>query len=264
MSGIILQSGMLGSASSYDADAQAWIDAVESADAQALETGVKDAMNQLVIDMKNSSLWTPIKTMNVWMGARTLAGILIDVKNPLSSWTNNNFLIGDYNRTTGLNGDGSTKSINTNRNNNADPQDNQAMWCYIHTTGSSTRYMGGGSTQTGSTNIQISGANDLRFRSQNSTNTLRSGAHGPGLAGVTRDNSSTFDWRGNGTGGTLSRGSQTPYDSDVFVFAVGVSGSPNSWADGRLRAAAIGEAHNLTDAETALATYISSITALSL
>ena len=45
--------------------------------------------------------------------------------------TNNNFVDADYNRETGLKGDGSTKYLDSNRNNNADPQDSNHLSAYV-------------------------------------------------------------------------------------------------------------------------------------
>jgi hypothetical protein len=129
-----------------DPDAKTWINAVEDADSSYLEQDVKRAMNKLVLDMKNYSLWYQTSSMTVRMGARTLAGALIDIKSPNKSWTNNNFVSADYNRITGLLGDGSTKYLYSGITNNLLPQNDRSIWEYLQATASSNvrHYAGGG------------------------------------------------------------------------------------------------------------------------
>lgn len=97
----------------YDSDAQAIITAVESADGQALETVVTDALNQFVLDLKTANIYTPLAagTWRLLAGPRTLAGILACGQG--GAPTNNNFVAGDYTRAIGLKGDGTTKTIST-------------------------------------------------------------------------------------------------------------------------------------------------------
>ena len=57
-----------------DADAAAYITAVETADGQALENGVKVAIDNFVLGCKQDGIWTAIKASCILAGARTLAG----------------------------------------------------------------------------------------------------------------------------------------------------------------------------------------------
>ena len=102
----------------YDADAQAYITAVETADGQALETAVKDAINAFVVGCKADGIWNAIKASCILAGARTLNGVLVPLAG--AAPTNNGFVGAgtDYNRKTGLLGNGSSKWLNSNRNNN--------------------------------------------------------------------------------------------------------------------------------------------------
>ena len=102
-----------------DADAQAYITAVETADGQELETAVRDAINDFVVGCKADGIWDALKASCILAGARTLTGALVPLKG--TAPTNFNFVPGDYNRTTGLVGDGSTKWLNSNRSHLADP-----------------------------------------------------------------------------------------------------------------------------------------------
>jgi hypothetical protein len=107
---------------SFDSDASTYIDAVETADGQALETGVRIAINDFVLGCKQDEIWDAIKASCILAGARTLDGALV----PLTGGapTNFNFVSGDYDRETGLVGDGSTKYLDSNRAVNATPSSN--------------------------------------------------------------------------------------------------------------------------------------------
>jgi hypothetical protein len=60
-----------------DADAAAYIAAVEAADGQALEAGVRWNIDQFVRGCKADGIWTAIKASCILSGARTLSGALV-------------------------------------------------------------------------------------------------------------------------------------------------------------------------------------------
>ena len=95
-----------------DPDAQAYLAAVELADGQALELSVRIAVDRFVKGCKADGIWTAIQECCILAGARTLDGALTPLKG--SAPTNNGpFVAGDYNRETGLLGDGSSKFLTT-------------------------------------------------------------------------------------------------------------------------------------------------------
>jgi hypothetical protein len=96
----------------YDTDAQVYISAVEAADGQGLEDGVKNAINSFVLGCKADGIWSAIKASCILAGARTLSGALVPLVG--AAPTNNNFVSGDYNRKTGLIGNGTSKYLNSN------------------------------------------------------------------------------------------------------------------------------------------------------
>jgi len=115
----------------FDTDASTYIEAVEVADAQALETATRYAINDFVIGCKQDGIWSAIKASCILSGARTLTGALI----PLAGTAPTNlgpFVSGDYNRKTGLKGDGSSKALNTNRSRSADPIN--SFHCSVYST----------------------------------------------------------------------------------------------------------------------------------
>lgn len=120
----------------YDDDAIAYISAVEAADGQALEYNVKSAIHDFIVGCKSDpspvsgvSNWDAIKSACFLAGPRTLSGIFTPLKG--TAPTNVNFVSGDYNRITGLKGNGINKRINSQRANNDDPQNNRGFYVYV-------------------------------------------------------------------------------------------------------------------------------------
>jgi hypothetical protein len=140
-------------ASATDPDAQAYLQAVEAADGQALEFEVARAIDNFVLGCKADGIWNAIKASCILAGARTLNGALVPLVG--TAPTNFNFVSSDYNRKTGLVGNGSTKYLNSNRNNNADPQNSHHLAVFASTAVTdASRYMGSGSS-TGSSTIGL-------------------------------------------------------------------------------------------------------------
>jgi len=108
---------------SFDRDALKYIDAVEQADGEKLEPGIRKAINSFIVGCKSDNTWDAIKASCILAGARTLEGALIPLVG--APPTNNNFIANDYNREIGLKGNGIDKYLNTNRQNNIDPQNSK-------------------------------------------------------------------------------------------------------------------------------------------
>jgi hypothetical protein len=247
----------------YDTDAQAYITAVEAADGQALETGVRDAINAFVVGCKGDGIWAAIKASCIMAGARTLTGALV----PLVGTAPTNvgpFVSGDYNRKTGLVGDGSTKYLNSNRNNNADPQDSRHLSVFI--SASATRdanrgLIGAGIADTGSSAI-VSAINTSRlvFR-VSSSGTLESGAPEtpPTFAGTSRSASDLVTYRFNATSasGAGSAPSQTPLNQNIVVFGRNLTAQANA----RLSFYSIGESLDLALLDARVTTLINAYAA---
>jgi hypothetical protein len=89
----------------YDEDAGNYIQAVETADAQALEPATRKAINNFVIGCKQDGIWTAIKASCILAGARTLDGALVPLAGTAPPTCN--FVDADYNRKTGVGGESS-------------------------------------------------------------------------------------------------------------------------------------------------------------
>jgi hypothetical protein len=249
------------SGAAYDPDAQDYIDRVIAADVAAgntsgLEVGVQDAINAFVLGCKADGIWSAIKASCILAGARTLAGALVPLVG--TAPTNFNFVAGDYNRETGLKGDGSTKYLDSNRNNNADPENSNHNAVYINTIASTAAaYMGatGGPSNTG-TNLLFTSLT----RSRSGTSSAVSGTAGAGLYGISRALSSGYTIRNNGISYGASVTSQTPENATVFIYQRGLA-TFEARSDARLSFYSIGESLDLALLDAHVTTLMSDLAA---
>lgn len=210
----------------YDTDAQTYITAVEAADGQTLETATKDAINAFVVGCKADGIWTAIKASCILAGARTLAGALVPLAG--AAPTNNNFVTGDYNRKTGLVGDGSTKYLNSNRNNNADPQNSFHLALYASTiTGLSMDYAGTYGAPSGSL-LQRAGGSQFHYGYARSTAPVGGANASAGFIGVKRSSSTAIELRSGGTTSTASNSSVAPSSFPLYIMLRNDGGTPTS------------------------------------
>jgi hypothetical protein len=206
-----------------DPDAAAYITAVEVADTAAgqsggLETATKVAIHSFVKGCKADGIWPAIKASCILAGARTLTGALVPLVG--TAPTNFNFVSGDYNRKTGLVGDGSTKYLDSNRANNADPQNNFHLAGFVSVAASAAgTIMGSGGNVTGASAIVYSTTVGWRFRSRAS---VISGSLGSaatiGFVGSSRSQGAEYAARAGATNLTVATASQSPRTPNIFVF----------------------------------------------
>ena len=238
-----------------DSDAAAYIAAVEAADGQSLEVDVKTAINNFIVGCKADGIWTALKASCILSGARTLSGALVPLVG--TAPTNNNFVSGDYNRETGLVGNGSTKYLDSNRNNNADPQNSKHISAYVTTaptTGGVTDSngypvcIGAGTGATGSSEIfRDNNATTGSTRSNCATASTFTGAGtATGLLATSRSSSSSYVARFISSNQTITQTSQTPFNGTIGVFKAGSGSAANAtYHNGRLAFYSIGESLDL-------------------
>lgn len=249
-----------------DADADAYIAAVETADGASLEAKYRNAIGDFVKGAKADGFWTAIKAACFLAGPATLAGALVPLVG--SAPTNANFVSGDYNRVTGLVGNGSTKYLNSNRAGNADPQNSNHISAWISTnssTGSliSVRSLG---TGVGDTSIGPASAANWPFRSRLSafdvpSQGTRSAASVTGFIGVSRSASGSFTSRISGSNETITSTSGTSPAETYGVFARRRSDTStiDSYTSSRLAWYSIGEALTMSQLDARLTTYMAAI-----
>jgi hypothetical protein len=241
----------------YDADAQAYFNRVEgpSGDNQTLETAVKTAINDFVVGCKADGIWSAIKASCIMAGARTLAGAL----QPLvgTAPTNFNFVSGDYDRKTGLVGDGSTKYLDSNRNNNADPQNSKHISVYASTALNGTAIGAfSGTTATGATWIARDATTTfLRINAGSSAATTESAQ--TGFIGVDRPGSLTITKRYFAVTTTgISQASATPENLPTHVFR---QGNGSNYTSSRLAFYSIGESLGLAALDTRVSALMTAL-----
>lgn len=246
-----------------DADAAAYLNAVEAADGQTLEPAVRAAINNFVVGCKADGIWTPIKAACILAGARTLNGALVPLVG--SAPTNNNFVPADHNRKTGLKGDGSTKWLNTNRLQTAAGRDNQhgAIWVSDTALTGNVDVLAVGSTSTSYFGIGYSATfDDVALRNQGVVSYLSAlgtgtnrfiGAQRASTSMTVRYNYENFP-QGTSTNANIAQ----PFT----LYAYRGSSSPNTvsrFTNARLSFYSIGEAINFTSLESRVATLMTAL-----
>jgi hypothetical protein len=244
-----------------DADAEAYLTAVQAADGEFLEVAVRDAINAFVLGCKADGIWAAIKSSCVLAGARTLAGALVPLVGPAP--TNFSFVAGDYNRKTGLVGNGSTKYLNSNRNNNADPRDSKHASIYASQTGTATgTYLGALPTSgLGRTDLEEFVGPVLNTFANSINTALTAGATTLGFAGTSRSGASSIASRNGGVAFNGTVASTTPYNGNIFIFCRNLNGSPNRYSNARLSFYSIGESLNLALLDARVTTLMNGLAA---
>ena len=221
----------------FDADALVYITAVETADAQTLETDVKGAINTFVAGCKADGIWDAMKATCILAGARTLAGALVPLKG--TAPTNTNFVSADYNRKTGLLGDGSTKFLDSNRAENIDPLNSIHTVVYLTAAtpaGKFSIYGGDGANATGFY------GNTIYSRS---ATPISGGASLNGFAGMSRSGASTVAFIRNGATGTSTIASAGRNTTTFNLFRSPTYTAGTYHSSGRMAFYSIGEAIDL-------------------
>ena len=242
----------------YDADALTYINAVQAADGQSLENGVKVAINDFVVGSKADGTWTAIKASCILAGARTLTGALVPLAG--TAPTNSGFVSGDYNRKTGLLGPGATKYLNSNRQNDADPQDSKHMcvYCTESPTRDSTRTHIGTQNGTGNS-LLFSQTTVISFRVNfvSPPTTVPFAGSFTGLFGATRYSSTGVNYILNGSIGTADHSSTSPVSNTIYVFANGTS--LTQFSNARISFYSIGENIDLSLLNSRIATLMNTL-----
>ena len=247
--------------SGYDSDAANYIARVEAADGQELEPSTKTAINNFIVGCKTDGIWTAIKASCILAGARTLAGALVPLVG--TAPTNVGFLVGDYNRKTGLKGNASTKYLNSNTAPNSVAQNNAHLSLYITqaATTNNTKYMG---CQDASNNamrlIDNIGTLGANINSSSGYFAPAGSSQRTGLIGASvnsaqaaanqmsiRYNSTTFTG-GNTLSATLSL--------SIFIFGRNLNGTVNQATDARISFYSFGESLLLSSLDARIVTLM--------
>jgi hypothetical protein len=251
-----------------DPDVLAYIAAVEAADGQALEEGVATAFTDFILGCKSDGIWTALKASCILAGARTLSGALVPLVG--TAPTNFNFVSADYNRETGLKGNGTTKYLNSNRAGNDDPQDNAHLSVYTtQRDGGASNNLLGYYKSTSPAQLSIVYTNNINTnaifypRLQSATGpSIYSGNTVPELLGVNRSSSTQINAVWAATSATYSYNSLSPVALNHYLFAYNQNGtSAQSFAKNRLSFYSIGESIDLSLLRTRVSTLMTDLAA---
>jgi hypothetical protein len=250
-----------------DPDAAVYITAVEAADTAAgqsggLETATKVAIHSFVKGCKADGIWPAIKASCILAGARTLTGALIPLAGTAPTNVGGLFVSGDYNRKTGLAGNGTSKYLNSNRAKNADPQDNAHLAVFLSSSlGDGTVSIGAQTVTPASQSLIFRDSTNMDFRLNSQLSLTASGGTATGFVGCTRALSTSLSGRVNGTTVLSSNTSTAPTSLNTFVFCRNLAGVPSLYTASRLAFYSIGESLDLALLDARVTTLINAFAA---
>ena len=231
----------------------AWLAAVEAEDGQLLENGVYNAMGAF------GDYRIPLGGACCLMaGARTLAGALVPMVGEAP--TEVNFVSEDYDRTTGLKGDGIGKYLDNNRAGNADAQNNVHIGVFVTTADpSGTRLYMGGSAGGGGFSLGVASGFVFTRNQSASFNISSTASTVTGLLASARSEGASYGTRFGGNTATVSITSEAPAATTIAVFRENREGGFHTNA--RLSMYSIGPDADLTAMDTAITTCMSALAA---
>ena len=232
-----------------DPDAAAYITAVESADGQALEEPVKIAIDNFVLGCKADGIWDAIKASCILAGARTLDGALVPLVGaaPDKYGTEGNW---NYNRKTGLQGDGSTNYLDSNQTATVTSPTNYHQSAYVSAKPSvNTAFVASDNVNDQRYLLYSNISADETRAISGRLGTAYFGGAGSleiGFKGVTRNSSTTFNARSNAiTSPPISSAAGNSTALTSFIFATNFNGAPIGFGNARLAFYSIGESLDL-------------------
>jgi len=245
-----------------DADAIDYLTRVASADGAGVETGVATAVDAFFRHTKAAGVFDALKACCILAGARTLAGALVPVVGDAPTNVANGFVNGDFSRTSGLTGDGTSYLDTGFANTTLDKDDAHcAVYATSHETATGA-YIGAFDLSTG--DCQIAGFNATnvicRFMASNGE-LIPSGKITPFLA-ATRGASASYLFRDDGATNTITRTSGIPTTMDWCVFARSTNPTHTAASDATIAFYSIGTdigSAGLTDLDTAVSNLITAI-----
>lgn len=201
-------------------------------DAQAMEEGIKLAVNRFIIGCKKDEIWQCFTDCYLFIGPRTLNGILniaLRGADPnewhVDSGSSTNFVQSDYNRKTGLKGDGVSKWIRTPRVNNIFSQNNHHRAAWVTEVGTGPIFAGG-VNQAGSTYVDwIPGYGGVRHGFVTNVKTISGNdalTSSGGFIGFSRSSASSYNYIVPGASGTVNEASQSPWMEPVEILGASI------------------------------------------
>ena len=202
--------------------------------------------------------WDTMESAASFVGVG-IQGITVPLRNGMTVLTQNNFVAADLDQLTGLLGDASTKSINTNWDHGTSSQDDFSVSVYPTTT-TTTGYLFGAGRSGVSGISNMSAAANCR----NHAITQKSGYSNSlagNISGSSRSSSTGFNVRSAGTDFAATVTSEAPLSRNLFVFSRTLDGSDTAetLTDARLATYHAGPALNLATLEGLQATLLAEV-----
>jgi hypothetical protein len=232
---------------------------VEAADGQLLEQSVKIAINNFVAGCKNDGTWVAIKACCILAGARTLSGALVPLAG-LAPTNNGPFVASDYNRKTGLMGNGSTKTLNSNYIIPTANRNNTHASTWITTLPNNNTFagiFGVGDGSVGDTSLRMGGNFSTFFHNINNGG-AQSSIAGTNFVGLSRNQSTQYSLRSNNATQNSGASSINPRQT---VFSIYTRTGAGTAGNGRLAFYSIGESLDLALLDARVTTLINAFAA---
>jgi hypothetical protein len=244
-----------------DPDALTYLAAVDAADGAPVETAVAVAVDDFFRGMKAGGTFGALKAACLLCGARTLAGALVPLAGDAP--TNYNFLPEDYNRETGLVGNGSTKYLDSNRANDDDPQNDNHNSVFISTVASTLHILGSRNSVSGRNFMDLGGGGNI-LRVAARSNSVLTSSYAPNNGSViahSRSASAEMSYRLNGVTYTDTLASEPPDSDTLLVYARrNVStGAAENFSANRLAFYSIGEGLDLAALDAHVSALVTAI-----
>jgi hypothetical protein len=239
----------------FDPDTIDYLSRVAIADGGLLELPVASAINSFIVGCKSDGIWPAIKASCILAGARTLTGALVPLVGAAPTNVDGLFVAADYNRKAGLIGNGSTKRLNSNRRDNADPLNSAHVSAFVtEACQFNGRYVGVFSGSAQHREIGVAGGS---VRSAN----ISFNAGGLGFSGINRANGTQATGRTAGVSTLYNVVSVAPVtDRFISVFST-LTAFPFSYSSARLAFYSIGESLDLALLDARVTTLINAFAA---
>lgn len=239
---------------SYETEAATYFAAIATA-GSTITTANKAAVNAFIAGCKADGIWNAIKASCLLAGPDSLAGALVPLVG--TAPTNNGpFVPGDYSRTTGLIGNGTSKFLDTGIAHNTIGSQNSfhySVWQTAEATRNTNRAAIGAAI--GSSALLVNSTTRF-YRVNSGTSSLADTGNKPGFWGASRAASTGINSRVSNTDTPITVTSNTPSSLNEQVFAA----SGLWFSDARLSFYSIGESLNLALLNARLTTYMAALT----
>lgn len=237
-----------------------YIQRVESADGEELESDVKVAITRLFAGMASDpspkagvSNLDALKAACLFAGPRTLDGALVPLVESMPAPTNLNFVSGDLTRAGGLKGNGTDKRLLSGRNAEDDPQNNAHLYVRM-TDGGGSGVMaaaGGAGGSTVDCTQMVRSDQTVFARVSDGGGSVVTAAIGSGGWGGSRTGSTDLNWLYRDQTGSTSEPSGAVENGQILIFRRTLG----NFFDGRLSFYSMGESVDLSHLNSRLEVY---------